>query len=82
MAEFDTQPRKKRNQSEFKTLKAKNLSRIKQQLLKTLNVSSKISFFWDFITRGSWYIVKTCGIYNVPRTTSYKVLKQFAKIKS
>ena len=59
----------KRNQSEFKTLKARNLSRIKRQLVKSLNVSSKSSF-------------DACGIDNVPRTTRYKVLKKFSKVKS
>ena len=41
ITEFGIQPRKKRNQSEFKRLTARDLSRIKHQVVKTPNVSQK-----------------------------------------
>ena len=66
--EFGIQPRKKRNQSEFKRLTARDLSRIKHQVVKTPNVSSKSIF-------------DACGIKNIPRTTRCKVLKKFATVK-
>ena len=53
ITEFGIQPRKKRNQSEFKRLTARNLSRIKHQVVKTPNVSSKSTFV-------------ACGIKNIP----------------
>ena len=68
ITEFGIQPRKKRNQSEFKRLTARDLSRIKHQVVKTPNVSSKSIF-------------DACGIKNIPRTTRCKVLKKFATVK-
>ena len=56
ITEFGIQPRKKRNQSEFKRLTARDLSRIKHQVVETPNVSSKSIF-------------DACKIKNIPRTT-------------
>lgn len=69
IAELGIQPRKKRNQSEFRKLTTRDLSRIKRQVVKTPNVSSKSIF-------------DACGIENVPRTTRCKVLKKFATVKN
>ena len=66
IAEFGIQTRKKRNQSEFRMLKARDLSHIKQQLVETPNVLSK-SFF------------DACVIDNVPRTTRHKSLKEVSQ---
>ena len=69
IAEVGIQPRKRRHQREFRNLNARDLSRLKRQMIKTPNLSSKSIF-------------EACGLENVGRTTRCKVLKKFATVKS
>ena len=62
IAEVGIQPRKRRHQREFRNLNARDLSRLKRQMIKTPNLSSKSIF-------------EACGLENVGRTTRCKVLK-------
>ena len=60
IAEVGIQPRKRRHQREFRNLNARDLSRLKRQMIKTPNLSSKSIF-------------EACGLENVGRTTRLAV---------
>lgn len=62
-------PRKKRNQREFNGLSPRDMSRIKRQVIKTPNLSSRSIF-------------EACGIENIGRTTRCKILKKFGNVKA